>query len=101
MTALDNIYIYIVGDIYRYIVKNIYRCIVGDIYRYIVGNIYRYIVRDIYRYMVGYLQIQGIAESCYRDQRLILLTCLYLKKIISPHFVKSHRLVYHHLKSIV
>ena len=48
MTALEDIYIYIVGDIYRYIVRNIYRCIVGDIYRYIVGDIYISIVGDTY-----------------------------------------------------
>ena len=58
MTALEDIYIYIVGDIYRYIV--------GDIYRYILKNIFT----DAYRYMVGYLQIQGFAESQYRHQRL-------------------------------
>ena len=80
LTALEDIYIYIVGDIYRYIVRNIFRCILGDIYRYILGDIYRYIVGDIYRYMLGYiyrhmggyLHIQVIAESRYRNQRLFL-----------------------------
>ena len=37
VTALEDIYIYIVGDIYSYIV--------GDIYRYIVGDNYSYIIK--------------------------------------------------------
>ena len=36
MTALEDMYRYILGDIYRYIV--------GDIYGYILGYIYRYMV---------------------------------------------------------
>ena len=54
---------------------------VGNIYRYIVvGDIYSYILGYIYRYMVGYLQIQGFAEICYRNQRLfhlVLINCQF------------------------
>ena len=74
MTALEDIYIYIVGDIYRYIVR--------DIYRYTVGIIYRYILGYIYRYMVGYIQIHGIAESCYHKQCLFMLTIANQPKLI-------------------
>ena len=48
MTALEDIYIYIVGDIYIYILVYIYRYMVGYIYRYMVG----YIKKNIYKYLV-------------------------------------------------
>ena len=56
MTALEDIYIYIVGDIYRYIV--------GDIYRYIVRNIYRCIEGDIQRYIVG-ARFNSALKTCF------------------------------------
>ena len=51
------------------LIKWLTRDNVTDIISVDVGNIYRYIGGDIYRYMVGYLQIQGFADSRYRHQR--------------------------------
>ena len=43
-----------------------------DIFRYIIGDIYRYIIKDIYIYMVGYLKLQGARKTAIADQHLFL-----------------------------